>query len=158
MAPSHKELYWNENSLYFQIKLFQSKLEYGLRHSDYVQRSVYQWHIFTTLNRPETIIWKNLWQSLIIKTTIDYSIKMLAKCKSSLSATNTPIPSFLITWTVIENFLEEFCKVVRTRMSLQFSMPEEISTSQDKLLRTMTPPLQKQVNSDWSTGLPVIFQ
>ena len=83
----------------------------------------------------EAIIWKNLWRSLIIKTRIDYSMKILAKCKSGLSTTNTTIPSCLMTWAVIDNFLEEFCKVVRTRMSLQFCMPKKISTSQDKLLR-----------------------
>ena len=86
-------------------------------------------------NKPEAIIWKNLWRSLIIQTRVDYSMKILAKCKSGLSTTNTTIPSCLMTWTVIDNFLEKFWKAVRTGISLQFSMPKEISTSEDKLLR-----------------------
>ena len=96
----------------------------------------------------EAIIWKNLWRSLIIKTRIDYSMKILAKCKSGLSTTNTTIPSCLMTWAVIDNFLEEFCKVVRTRMSLQFCMPKKISTSQDKLLRWHLFPKTQKTQTD----------
>ena len=97
---------------------------------------------------PEAIIWKNLWRSLIIQTRIDYSMKILAKCKSGLSTTNTTIPSFLMTWALIDNFLEEFCKAVRTGISLQFSMPKEQSTSQDKFLRWHPFPKTQKTKTD----------
>lgn len=82
-----------------------------------------------SFEEPEAIVWKDLRQSLITQIRVDYSMKILAKCKSGLSTTNTTIPSCLMTWTVIDNFLEKFWKAVGTGISLQFSMPREISTS-----------------------------
>ena len=98
-------------------------------------RSIYQQQIFITSKEPEAIIWKNLWQSLSTQIRVDYSVKMSATCKSYLPTTRATILSYFITCTAIGNFLENFCKAVMMRMSIQFSMLREISTSQDKLLR-----------------------
>ena len=82
-----------------------------------------------SFEEPEAIIWKICDRSLITQIRVDYSMKMSTKCESYLPATRYTVQSCLITWTVIGDLLEKFCKAVMMRMSMQFSVPREISTS-----------------------------
>ena len=92
-----------------------------------------QIHLPTTdshsFEEPEAIIWKIWDSSLITQIRVDYSMKMSATCESFLPAIKATILSCLITWTVIGDLLEKFCKAVMMRMSMQFSVPRERSTS-----------------------------
>ena len=81
-----------------------------------------QIHLPTTdspsFEEPEAIIWKICDRSLITQTRVDYSMKMSATCESFLPAIKATILSCLITWTVIGDLLEKFCKAVMMRMSM----------------------------------------